>query len=934
LKFNKPASALKDLEYISEYTSNNALNYYIKSRIYEVMDNKKFAIYNYTCLLQLKPNMIDAYIHRGLLLEAQKQYLYALEDFKNVFQRDCNNVIAIRFLSIYYYKNKFFNEALKILNRWISIQPSNHKAYFLRGKTNTKLNMWSLACEDYSLAIKLCPHNSKYYLYRGCIERNRNPEKAIEDLSISLLIDNSIKNIKAYFYRAFVYYIQNDNEYAISDLNRIIELDDKNVIAYINLGIITLNRYNQLYEALDYFNHAIECDPNNVQGYICRGNVYSKMYKEEINRRIASINEFSIKPIQKKTTYLDRSIRDFSRAIHIEPSNFIYYLFRGRLLLQSMSTNEAKSDFCTAFELNSSIAQTAMQKLLILSFQKKWEEIITEYENLNLAIQQDSSIYIVIAKAFKNLNNLEGSLKVIERGIGTSPNNGNLYLEKGVILLALNNFDDALRNLNISLSINPKLSMAYYYRSLCYFEKGDINTAFNDITNAIKTDSYPFNAYLIRASIYNYKKLYSLGIEDCNEALKIESLSICAYLLRGAMRFKLRQYGLALNDFTMASFIDGSCYYAFFNRAIIYQIIEEPENALKDFSTVLLLNDSPDAYRYRGLLYWKLGDHNNAIIDLKKALEVYNDDYELYCQYGLCLNDFKKYDEAILAFNKAIELNKCNHLVYLNRGLIYKKVKQFDNALKDFSKTILLNPNNIEAYINIGYIYHEKRKFKKAMEMFSTAITIRPETAAALEGRAMLNYDLKNYFSALYDISHALELDFQNPKYHNNRGIIYKAMNDNMTALQCFKVAVYYDPNFYLAHYNIGIMYYIQKRYDKALISFNKANKLKPDNYEILLNRGITRVILNVNLKGALDDFNLYIKMNPNSVYGYYNRAYLYKKLGLLKEANEDNNHVIKLLPTESTAYLSSGFITGTSNTKQAMKNLAMHVISTSNDLN
>ena len=35
-------------------------------------------------------------------------------------------------------------------------------------------------------------------------------------------------------------------------------MDKKNVIAYINLGIIILNRYNQLYEALDCFNHAIE----------------------------------------------------------------------------------------------------------------------------------------------------------------------------------------------------------------------------------------------------------------------------------------------------------------------------------------------------------------------------------------------------------------------------------------------------------------------------------------------------------------------------------------------------------------------------------------------------------------------------------------------------------------------------------------------------
>jgi len=64
---------------------------------------------------------------------------------------------------------------------------------------------------------------------------------------------------------------------------------------------------------------------------------------------------------------------------------------------------------------------------------------------------------------------------------------------------------------------------------------------------------------------------------------------------------------------------------------------------------ILLIKDT---YKYRGLLYWQLGDYYNAIIDLEKALETYNDDYELYCQYGLCLDSYKKYDKAIIAFNK------------------------------------------------------------------------------------------------------------------------------------------------------------------------------------------------------------------------------------------------------------------------------------------
>jgi len=49
-----------------------------------------------------------------------------------------------------------------------------------------------------------------------------------------------------------------------------------------------------------------------------------------------------------------------------------------------------------------------LQKFLILSFQKKWEQIITEYDNLDLALQSDSNIYVIISKAFKNMNDLEG----------------------------------------------------------------------------------------------------------------------------------------------------------------------------------------------------------------------------------------------------------------------------------------------------------------------------------------------------------------------------------------------------------------------------------------------------------------------------------------------------------------------------------------------
>jgi hypothetical protein len=43
--------------------------------------------------------------------------------------------------------------------------------------------------------------------------------------------------------------------------------------------------------------------------------------------------------------------------------------------------SEATSDFHAAFDLNASIAETFIQRALILSFQRKYQQIIQEFED-------------------------------------------------------------------------------------------------------------------------------------------------------------------------------------------------------------------------------------------------------------------------------------------------------------------------------------------------------------------------------------------------------------------------------------------------------------------------------------------------------------------------------------------------------------------------
>jgi tetratricopeptide (TPR) repeat protein len=75
------------------------------------------------------------------------------------------------------------------------------------------------------------------------------------------------------------------------------------------------------------------------------------------------------------------AIREYSRAIHLFPTKYLLYLHRGSLLLKQGKMSEATSDFHAAFDLNASIAETFIQRALILSFQRKYQQIIQEFED-------------------------------------------------------------------------------------------------------------------------------------------------------------------------------------------------------------------------------------------------------------------------------------------------------------------------------------------------------------------------------------------------------------------------------------------------------------------------------------------------------------------------------------------------------------------------
>lgn len=389
---------------------------------------------------------------------------------------------------------------------------------------------------------------------------------------------------------------------------------------------------------------------------------------------------------------------------------------------------ESTNDFQAAFELNSGIAQTFVQRVLVLSFKKQYQRIIREFQE-RLAKGDpkldDSSLYMLIAKARNKCGDYSGALKDLEYAYKLSPHDSNILLQLGISLERKDRRREAIDAFSQCIKLSPTFSKAYFHRGSLRL-KENIAKGHQDLDKALQYDPNFFEAYLARAAFNHSRSEYMEGIDDCNKALKIEATSIRAHLLRGACKCKLGDYTSAIQDFTNATNLDRNSFYAFYNRALTYQLLGDYENAIKEYSIVLLIHHDHNSYRNRGLLYWKLGDHANALIDLSSARDSFPEDANLHALLALCLQKMKLPMESIESFTSAVKAAPLVADSYLGRGNVYASLGNITQARRDYCRALHLNPRCSEASVNIAYLMQFEKRYKKAWEIFNAVITVNP----------------------------------------------------------------------------------------------------------------------------------------------------------------------------------------------------------------
>ncbi len=293
----------------------------------------------------------------------------------------------------------------------------------------------------------------------------------------------------------------------------------------------------------------------------------------------------------------------------------------------------------------------------------------------------------------------------------------------------------------------------------------------------------------------------------------------------------------------------------------------ETKNAEKYCTEALVLakkignkNKQYDCYVIKGLINYRLGNNQKAVLNYFKVINNADDNYrtkaKAYLNIGNLYADLGKYDSSIAFYNKAAIVfdnvgdKKYKAGVLNNIGTVYSDLGDFDKAVDYYTKALKTHKEygnelgSAAAIENIGIIYYFQKNYDKALKYFKNALVffekagVLEKQANALNNMASMSMIMGNNETAIKHFKEALiifdEVDNKvgQAEIAHNLSQLYFNTNNLSDGLKSLDRALFLykeldnikgEGKCYKA---FGEYYLKQKNYPKSIENYLKAKEL------------------------------------------------------------------------------------------------------------
>lgn len=262
---------------------------------------------------------------------------------------------------------------------------------------------------------------------------------------------------------------------------------------------------------------------------------------------------------------------------------------------------------------------------------------------------------------------------------------------------------------------------------------------------------------------------------------------------------------------------------------------------------------------------------------------------------------FEDYVLSIQYFNKVITARPYLHEPYFFRALAKYNLDDYKGAEADLTLSIERNPYVSRSYQLRGLCRAGIENYQDAEKDFRMAIKYDSQNPVLWQNLAVTAIKREQWDDAAYIIDSMLVFSPRNTDAYLMRTQVAVKQQDTAMVKKMIAEAFKCDKYSPDVHSLKAMLLADEQKYEEAEESMNRAIELMPGRGSSYLNRALIRYYRN-NLRGAMDDYDMVLYIDPNSFYGYYNRGLLRMQVGDDNRAIEDFDKVLDIDPDNTMA--------------------------------
>lgn len=299
-----------------------------------------------------------------------------------------------------------------------------------------------------------------------------------------------------------------------------------------------------------------------------------------------------------------------------------------------------------------------------------------------------------------------------------------------------------------------------------------------------------------------------------------------------------------------------------------------------------------EPYFFRGLAKFHLDDFTGAEADCTEAIDRNPFLVDCYQLRGLARANLGKYAEAIDDYRNALHHAPENEGLWHNLALCYANLKAYDAAVGVLDTLVRIVPGYVPALNMRAQVHIQQEDTVAALADLEASLKINRYDDEVYATRALVYLQQERYAAAEDDLTYAIHL---NPKshYYINRALTRYYRQELRAAMSDYDLALDLDPHNVLGRYNRGLLRAQVGDDNRAIEDFNVVIEYEPDNTMAIFNRALL-LMQTGDYAGAEADLNRVLEEYPRFLYGYQCRADVRRKLGNLKEAEQDELVVLR----------------------------------------